>query len=93
MPNPLMNIVVKLGDKRPTYQRDIIPLMNPTVVITEKGKRKQLPVIDLQMIDGDGHVYYIALTTESIYELTNAIEGVNRRNHGESRPTIKKKVS
>lgn len=55
-------------------------------VITEKGMESELPLIDFQLSDGKGNVYYTVLSGRIVNMISAVIKGVNLRNHGIEEP-------
>ena len=82
------NLVIELkeGNEAPRYPEGTIELRIDKAVITEKGMQSGLPLVDFQITDEKGRVYYTALTGSVLNMLSAAIKGVNMRNHGVEEP-------
>ena len=81
-----LNIKLVEGNVAPRYAEGTIELNIETAVITEKGMASDLPLIDFQITDDKGRVYFAALTGRVVLVLAAAIKGVNLRNHGVEEP-------
>ena len=81
-----LNIQLVEGDFAPRYKEGDIEVTIDKAVITEKGMQSELPLVDLQMTDKDGNVYFTALSGRLFNMLSSAIKGVNLRNHGTEEP-------
>jgi hypothetical protein len=55
-------------------------------VITERGTEAGLPIVDLVLVDADGHRYFAMATGRVFQGLAAYLAGVNQRNHGTPNP-------
>ena len=70
------------GNVAPRYGTDVAELRCDNVVITEQGTQAKLPIVDFQLRDKKGALYYLALTGREINAISAAAMGVIARLHG-----------
>lgn len=81
-----LNIQIIKGNVAPRYVNGSTELTINKAVITEKGMQSELPLVDFQMTDEAGNIYFTAISGRLINALSAAIKGVNLRNHGTEEP-------
>ena len=83
---PPLAIKILPGDTAPRYPVGTVELTINAAVITEQGMTSKLPIVDLQLTDAKGRVYFAATSGRIILGLAAALKGVNMRNHGVEEP-------
>jgi hypothetical protein len=66
----------------PRYPARTVKLTVTKAVITEKGTKADLPIVDFQCKDENGMEYYICMTGRIVTGISAVIQGINLRNHG-----------
>lgn len=78
----LLNVDIIRGNVAPRYTCRDVELKVDNVVITEKGMESGLPLINFQLSDKAGNVYFTALSGGVVNTLSEAIKRINFRNYG-----------
>ena len=81
-----LEIQILEGNVAPRYVNGDTEITINKAVITEKGMESELPLIDFQMTDKDGNIFFAALSGRLVNMLSAAVKGVNLKDHGIEEP-------
>jgi len=83
----MMKVVIVKGSVAPRYDEEKVGQVGvEKVVITEKGMKSGLPLVDLQLVDKNGDKLFLVLSGRVLKGICSVLDGINQRNHGTTTP-------
>lgn len=84
------SLIIELveGKQGPFYPSTTEGIALKKAVVTEQGTKLNLPIVDLVFKDEHGNEFVATTTGAIIIGLSDAIKGVNMRNHGKENPSF-----